>query len=184
MTETYNRFLQRLDPFITMKTLIIIANIVIGIFLSDNGPQSEVATLKLPKDASGIDKKAFETNFVKKYATARYVKDYKYKYEVSGMLLVFDDVAQYGNFTQAETKERITGEAEENMALGITISFKMIKGKEYIIYERSKNNEINYTFYSEASHKKRLTGTLILASKDKEQGEKIFYEILSSIKFK
>jgi translation elongation factor P/translation initiation factor 5A len=167
-----------------MKTLFIIANIVMGIFLSDNGPQSEVANLKLPKNAVSISKEDFTSKFVKKFTTAKYVKNYKYKYQMKEMLLVFDDVVEYGTSTQEELKERISGEAEEHMAQGIKVSYKTINGKEFIIYEKIKNDEINHIFYSEANHKKRLTGTLILSSKEKAQGEKIFNELLSSITFK
>jgi hypothetical protein len=155
-----------------MKTLALISCLILGIFISDEVPTSQIVNFTLPKNAKQIDDREINS-YGRNLVYGDIIKLSKYKYKINNVFLSFGDQSLGQNMTFSDLERRVYSEPEEMISKGVKVT-----------YETYKKNNSYINFISEIKNKISFQGNLTYNNKDKDDAERALKEFLTSIKFK
>jgi hypothetical protein len=166
-----------------MKTLALISCLILGIFISDEVPTSQIVNFTLPKNAKQIDDREINS-YGRNLVYGDIIKLSKYKYKINNVFLSFGDQSLGQNMTFSDLERRVYSEPEEMISKGVKVTYETYNQCKFIMVRVSKKNNSYINFISEIKNKISFQGNLTYNNKDKDDAERALKEFLTSIKFK
>jgi hypothetical protein len=170
-----------------MKNTLFIATLATLLSLNQEPQLSKVASVAAIKNTDKLTTGQV-SDYVKENFTYPQIRGFNKLFKTGDIIVGFRDIEYTEVPGSLENyRERIIGNEEQRRPKKIKLiesEIQNVKGIKFLITKTKKSDEYFYTFLTQDTNRKAIEGAVSFKEKDKVGAEKLFNDLVTSIKFK